>query len=123
MIKEAAYYEKEVLENEHQLQQMKSDNRDPYDIKKFQEVLGESQMMIPDSICRRDKALTDLKEFLTTLERQEVGNESLNGSVWMVEARKIVGDRGGLEGDNGVKEGGDEVVETAVDDLAEGEAF
>eukprot|EP00970_Alexandrium_tamarense_P006504 scaffold1110_cov197-Alexandrium_tamarense.AAC.3 len=80
-------------------------------------------MMIPDSICRRDKALTDLKEFLTTLERQEVGNESLNGSVWMVEARKIVGDRGGLEGDKGVKEGGDDVVETAVDDLAEGEAF
>ncbi|KAL7447708.1 hypothetical protein ACHAWC_000044, partial [Mediolabrus comicus] len=37
LIKEATYYEKEVKENEQQLQRMKDEKKDPYDIKKFEE--------------------------------------------------------------------------------------
>jgi tubulin-specific chaperone A len=113
LIKESKFYEQEVIQNEQKLQQMKNDNRDPYDIKKFEEVLSESHMMIPDSICRRDKALGELKEMLAAL-----GNE-LEGNEWVVEARNILSESG-LEGD---KEAGGDVVETSVDGLAEGEAF
>ena len=99
---------------------MKDDGKDPYDIKKFQEVLGESQMMIPDSICRRDKQLADLKDYVALLRKEEEGNVELMSCEWMVEAGKMVGE----EGDTKKEGGGEDVVaETAVDGLAEGEAF
>jgi tubulin-specific chaperone A len=116
LIKEATYYEKEVKENEQQLQRMKDEKKDPYDIKKFEEVLGESQMMIPDSISRRDKALVDLREFVSTLEKDEAGNDDLM-SCWMVEAKKLA------PGEENNGEEGADVAITAVDELVEGEAF
>ena len=96
---------------------MKDDNRDPYDIKKFQEVLSESHMMIPDSICRRDKALADLKEFLAT-----VTDEGLDENEWMVQAKQMLSDAD-LNEEKVEKDAGGEVVQTSVDGLAEGEAF
>ncbi|KAL7539675.1 hypothetical protein ACHAXR_012185 [Thalassiosira sp. AJA248-18] len=117
LVKEATYYGEELKENEAKLQQMKDDKKDHYDIKKFQEVLAESQMMIPDSICRRDKALEDLKEFVSLLKKEEEGNSDLMGCEWMGEASKMVGE------DESVATGGDDVAVTAVDGLEEGEAF
>lgn len=96
---------------------MKDENRDPYDIKKFQEVLSESHMMVPDSICRRDKAVTDLRDFVVTLEE----GGGLEGNEWLVEAKKILSESG-LEG-KVEKDAGGEVVETSVDGLEDGEAF
>ena len=116
LIKEVEYYRKEVKENEQKLRRMEDENRDPYDIKKFQEVLSESHMMVPDSICRRDKAVGDLRDFLSTLE-----NGGLDGNEWMVEAQKIVNESS-LDWQSEDEFGGD-VVETEVDDLKEGEAF
>lgn len=109
-----------MQENEAKLQQMKDENKDQYDIKKFQEVVGESQMMIPDSISRRDKALEDLKEFVALLKKDESGNDELMKCEWMVEANKIVG-----VGDSDSKVDGNDgdVAETAVEGLADGEAF
>ena len=98
---------------------MKDENKDQYDIKKFQEVVGESQMMIPDSISRRDKALEDLKEFVVLLKKDEVSNVELMKCEWMVEANKIVGVS---DADSKVENDGD-VAETAVEGLADGEAF
>ena len=101
---------------------MKDENKDQYDIKKFQEVVGESQMMIPDSISRRDKALDDLREFVTLLKKEETGNAELMDCEWMSEAGNILG-----LSDGDVKVGlgrrGDAVGETSVDGLEEGEAF
>jgi tubulin-specific chaperone A len=113
LIKESKYYEQEVIQNERKLQQMKDENNDPHDIKKFQEVLSESHMMIPDSVCRKDRALDDLKEFLSTVEGE------LEESEWLVEAKKLLCEAG-LGGEKA--ESGD-VVETSVDGLADGEAF
>jgi tubulin-specific chaperone A len=112
-----------VKENEQQLQRMKDEKKDPYDIKKFEEVLGESQMMIPDSISRRDKALVDLREFVSTLEKDEAGNNELMSCEWMVEAKKLA--PGGEENNGAVSGGGEgaDVAITAVDELVEGEAF
>jgi tubulin-specific chaperone A len=117
------YYENEVVENEAKLQQMKDDNGDKYDIKKFQEVLSESHMMIPDSINRRDKALVDLREFLALLKTEEVGNADLMTCEWMGEARKILGESGLDNEEGGCSDEGGDVAVTAVDGLAEGEEF
>mmetsp|Transcript_25882 Transcript_25882/g.52642 ORF Transcript_25882/g.52642 Transcript_25882/m.52642 type:complete len:104 (-) Transcript_25882:393-704(-) len=103
---------------------MKDDKRDPYDIKKFEEVVGESRMMIPDSICRRDKALVDLNEFVSRLEME---GEVPGDFEWMVKAKVMLkengfgGDASSGDGGEGGKEG--DVAVTEVDDLAEGEAF
>lgn len=106
---------------------MKDDNRDAHDIKKFAEVLGESQMMIPDSVARRDKSIEDLRECVSVLRREEGGDAELMGCEWMVEAVKITGEDGGGSGrgsGNGNSAGnGEDVAVTSVDGLADGEAF
>ena len=105
---------------------MKNEKKDPYDIKKFEEVLGESQMMIPDSISRRDKALVDLCDFVSTLEKDEAGNNELMTCEWMVEAKKLAapdGEQNNNADADGGGGGGEDVAVTAVDGLAEGEAF
>mmetsp|Transcript_11916 Transcript_11916/g.25827 ORF Transcript_11916/g.25827 Transcript_11916/m.25827 type:complete len:143 (-) Transcript_11916:299-727(-) len=119
LVKEAAYYETETKENEAKLQRMKDEKKDPYDVKKFQEVLGESQMMIPDSISRRDRALEDLREYVGVLRKEEGGNAELMGCEWMTEAEKMIGEEDG----GGAKEEAECIAVTAVDGLAEGEAF
>ncbi|EJK69797.1 hypothetical protein THAOC_08907, partial [Thalassiosira oceanica] len=101
LVKEASYYVKETEENEATLKKMKEDNkgehpsdaegnygRDPYDIKKFQEVLGESQMMIPESKMRRDKAIESLREYVAQLKAEEAGNDAIWGCEWMTKARE-----------------------------------
>ena len=109
-MKEVAYYEKEVLENEAQLEDMKAKNQDPYDIKKFQEVLDESYMMIPDSKGRLKQALEDLQSYT---ESSEV--ESLQSNEWFIQAKDLLTKE--LEVTD------DALVETDVTDLQEGEAF
>ena len=110
LVKEVAYYEKEVLENEAQLEDMKAKNQDPYDIKKFQEVLDESYMMIPDSKGRLKQALEDLQSYT---ESSEV--ESLQSNEWFIQAKDLLTKE--LEVTD------DALVETDVTDLQEGEAF
>uniref|UniRef100_A0A6V2H5K8 Tubulin-specific chaperone A n=2 Tax=Ditylum brightwellii TaxID=49249 RepID=A0A6V2H5K8_9STRA len=112
LAKEAGYYEKEVKENEGKLAKMKADGRDPYDIKKFEEVLGESYMMVPDSKARLKKALEDLSLFL-----KNNSNVLDPESESMSEAKSIVATHS--END---KETND-VDETKLDDLEEGEDF
>lgn len=102
-----AYYEKEVKENEEKLQGMKTAKKDPYDIKKFEEVLGESYMMIPDSKARFQQSLEELSLFID-------GNHDLDGE-WLSTARSILKE-------NGVSSN-TPTSETIVDDLEEGEAF
>jgi len=126
LVKEAAYYEKEVSENDTKLRGMKDANRDPYDIKKFQEVLGESQMMVPISAASRDRALVELKEFVALLKEEEGDNVELMGCEWMGEARKLLGSEENSLRSAGVQNNDDEEVEfavTSVYGLEEGEAF
>jgi tubulin-specific chaperone A len=104
------YYEKEVKENEEKLAKMKQDKTaDSYDIKKFEEVLGESYMMIPDSKARFQKSLEELSLFLDT-------NTVAEGE-WVSTAQSILKE-------NGISLANTAVVdETNVDDLQQGEAF
>ncbi|EWM24337.1 tubulin-specific chaperone a [Nannochloropsis gaditana] len=65
LIKEAASYEKEAAAQEQKIAGMRTEGRDSYDIKKQEEVLQESYMMIPDSKSRLQAALEHLAAFLT----------------------------------------------------------
>jgi tubulin-specific chaperone A len=102
-----AYYEKEVKENEEKLQGMKEAKKDAYDIKKFEEVLGESYMMIPDSKARFQQSLEELSLFIE-------GNQGLDGE-WLSTARTILEENGNSSNIP--------AFETIVDDLEEDEAF
>ena len=64
LAKEVDSYVKEASSNEARVQKMKDDGRDEYDIRKAEEVLAESCMMIPDSKSRHEAALTDLKDLI-----------------------------------------------------------
>ena len=107
MIKEAAYYKNEAKDNEAKLAKMKEEGRDPYDVKKFQEVLNESYMMIPDSEQRLKKCVSDLG---LLVESQSWSNES----EWLPKAKEIL---------KQYQEQEDAVDETKVDSLKEGEVF
>lgn len=64
LAKEVASYEKEAKTQETKIQGMKDQGKDIYDIKKQEEVLQESYMMIPDSKARYQNALEDLQAFM-----------------------------------------------------------
>mmetsp|Transcript_34321 Transcript_34321/g.82679 ORF Transcript_34321/g.82679 Transcript_34321/m.82679 type:complete len:170 (+) Transcript_34321:162-671(+) len=141
LIKEVAFYEKEVQDNESQLQTMKLDStKTQFDIKKFIEVVDESRMMIPDSKRRLDDALRDLEEFVTSQqlsqEQSSATSEaeqssSSSSSEWYTTAKSLL-DEHLLHIHNTTTKGqsssvgGDVTTEeetTNVDDLKEGEAF
>jgi tubulin-specific chaperone A len=71
MQKEVASYEKEVVTNEARVQKMRDDGRDEYDIRKQEEVLQESYMMVPDSKSRLEKALGELSELWDEFREDE----------------------------------------------------
>ena len=113
LLKEVSYYESEVKENESKLAEMKAANKDPYDIKKFEEVLGESYMMIPDSKSRLKQALEELSSFLQSSEVEEH-----KSNEWYVQAQELLAKEKDL-----LDMGEGDVQETSVEDLKSGEAF
>lgn len=111
--KEVSYYKKEVQENEDKLSNMKEKGSDPYDVKKFQEVLDESYMMIPDSRARFEKGLDELHSFMKS-------NEEIlaNDGDWISIARDFLNENNreliGVD---------DECPKTIINDLEDGEDF
>ncbi|KAG7344165.1 tubulin binding cofactor A [Nitzschia inconspicua] len=118
--KEVTYYQKEVTENEEKLEEMKKQNKNPFDIKKFQEVLDESHMMVPDSQRRFEEALRDLRTFLESINEED---ETVTSSEWYQPAMELIkGMDGGITQDIAIAD--DAVVEvTDVSNLQDGEAF
>lgn len=111
LIKEVAFYQDEVKENEKKLQEMMDHQKDEHDIKKFKEVLGESHMMVPDSEKRLKQALGDLRDFCAS------GAAPTDGEWWET-AQAVLAEHGQLV------DGDDDIVhETKLDDLVDGEAF
>ena len=117
LAKEADYYVKEVEENTAKLEKMKAENRDFYDIKKFAEVVGESEMMIPDSKKRLQQNLEELCQFVKT-NKDDLDVEG----EWYVTAKNLLQQYDiDLVSASGVEK--EDAVETNVDELKEGEAF
>ena len=120
MLKEVAYYEKEVKENEEKLKEMKVQKRNLFDIKKFGEVLEESHMMIPDSKNRLEQALTDLATYVESAEVRGLAAEIVDYE-WYVKALELLKENTGIQTTENNNE--DIVDETDVSCLEEGEAF
>lgn len=90
MSKEASYYVKEVAENTARVQKMRDDDKDPFDIKKQEEVLEESVMMVPDSRRRLGEVMRALQGLLAEgAEGQGQGGLD-EGSEAVQEARAMV---------------------------------
>jgi tubulin-specific chaperone A len=69
--KEVVSYEKEATENEAKVQKMRDEGKDAHDVRKQEEVLAESCMMIPDSKNRLKSALEELAAFVEASEDEE----------------------------------------------------
>ncbi len=81
MNKEVAAYEKEVEDNEARVQKMRDDGKDEYDIKKQEEVLAESHMMIPDSNNRLEAAMEKLGEIMAEVEEDGGADAALTSEA------------------------------------------
>jgi hypothetical protein len=109
MFKEVSAYEKEVVDNTAKLEDMKNDStKDEYDVKRFEGVLQESLMMVPDSKIRLQKSIEDLSLFLDTA----CNEEGVKESEWWTIASDLVS-----------KENVEEKNDKTVVDVDEGEAF
>ena len=65
------YYQEEVKENKAHVEFMKVNGESPYDIRKQEEVLSESYMMIPESRNRLEAGLQTFKSLVTMAEYEE----------------------------------------------------
>ncbi len=75
--KEISSYEEEARVNEAKVEKMKSENQDEYDIRKQEEILAESCMMIPDSKRRCEEALMELESFINENREALTGTPEL----------------------------------------------
>ncbi|PSN42453.1 Tubulin-specific chaperone A [Blattella germanica] len=81
--KEKVMYEKEAEEQRQRIQKYKDQGKDEHDIKKQEEVLQESLMMVPDCQRRLVKAYDELKLLLET-------ESSLSGAEEYIAAQKVL---------------------------------
>lgn len=92
------------------MNEIKADpNKDEYDVKRFQQVLDESYMMVPDSKRRFNESLQDLEQFL------ETNNDLDESCEWYCRAKEIL--------NQNAREEEAATIETNVDELIEGEVF
>ncbi|XP_018565313.1 tubulin-specific chaperone A-like [Anoplophora glabripennis] len=66
LAKEKTVYEREAEQQKIRIEKLKKDGRDEYEIRKQEEVLTESLMMVPDCQRRLLTAYDDLKGILDT---------------------------------------------------------
>jgi hypothetical protein len=62
--KELVRYQEEVTKQSTKVEAMRAGDADEHDVKKQTEVLGEAEMMVPDTMRRLQKAVEDLQEFM-----------------------------------------------------------
>ncbi|XP_052792806.1 tubulin-specific chaperone A-like [Mya arenaria] len=87
LTKEKGYYEQEAQKEEERYNKMKGDGKDEYELRKQNEVIGESKAMIPDTKNRLIKARDDLRNVLES-------SESLAEDAAYKEASKAIEEAG-----------------------------
>eukprot|EP00743_Colponemidia_sp_Colp-15_P011460 GILK01012789.1.p1 GENE.GILK01012789.1~~GILK01012789.1.p1 ORF type:complete len:112 (-),score=31.40 GILK01012789.1:96-431(-) len=77
--KELASYHKEEIRERERLETIRSNGGDSHDLKKQEEVIGETVQMIPEVRRRLQMALEELQSFLSENEKDEdiAGKEEL----------------------------------------------
>ncbi|XP_063982400.1 tubulin-specific chaperone A [Diachasmimorpha longicaudata] len=83
LAKEKVTYEKEVTLQKERIQKYKDQGKDSHDIRKQEEVLQESLMMIPDCQRRLVKASEELKKILES-------EQDLKESESYIDAEKVL---------------------------------
>jgi len=83
--KEVSSYEKELVEQSTKIAKMKEDGKDVYDIRKQEECLAETEMMIPDSKNRCDESIQNLQKFLSDNETELSSKSEGEGNEKMKE--------------------------------------
>lgn len=89
-MKEVEFYDNDLKVNEAKTQQMRDDNRDPYDIKKQEEILQECLMMIPDSRKRLEASLMELNGIVDEYSIEAKGDEASSGDALVSEAKLLI---------------------------------
>jgi len=84
--KEKLSYRKEADQNKAKLQKMKDEGADEYDVRKMNEVLQETLMMIPDCQRRLVSAQADLLSVLETEADLNESEEFIAASAQLQEA-------------------------------------
>ncbi|WPK25479.1 hypothetical protein PUMCH_002796 [Australozyma saopauloensis] len=76
LLREKEYYEKELKEQEQELENMKQSSRDEYEIKKQDELVAEAKRMLPelDSKIKQHKA--ELAKFVEEYKGEESTEEA-----------------------------------------------
>ncbi|XP_034938953.1 tubulin-specific chaperone A [Chelonus insularis] len=83
LAKEKITYEKEALQQQERINKYKEQGKDGHDIRKQEEVLQESLMMVPDCQRRLMRAYEELKKILET-------EQDLKESEVYIEAEKVL---------------------------------
>lgn len=90
IFKDKYSYEKEAEKQKQLIQKMKDDGKDEYEVRKQEEVLQETMMMIPDCLRRLRTAYSDLKNILES-ETDLAENEDYQASqAILLEAEKAL---------------------------------
>ncbi|TMW69532.1 hypothetical protein Poli38472_001688 [Pythium oligandrum] len=63
--KDLEYYAKELTQQKLKIEKMRQDGKDEYDIKKQEEVLVETETMLPDCQMRLQETVNDVTKFMT----------------------------------------------------------
>ncbi|GLV44317.1 uncharacterized protein CBL_12387 [Carabus blaptoides fortunei] len=87
LAKEKVMYEKEAQQQRERIEKYKNDGKDEYEIRKQEEVLQESLMMVPDTQRRLMKVYEELKSFLDS-EQDLKGTETYITSMKVLEDAK-----------------------------------
>mmetsp|Transcript_12241 Transcript_12241/g.23048 ORF Transcript_12241/g.23048 Transcript_12241/m.23048 type:complete len:107 (+) Transcript_12241:53-373(+) len=69
--KELAMYEKEKVQNDKRVEDMRASGADTYDVRQAERVADESAMMIPDCKVRFEAAFLDLKNLADAEKENE----------------------------------------------------
>lgn len=86
LAKEKVMYEKESQQQRERIEKLKNQGKDEYDIRKQEEVLQESLMMVPDCQRRLIKAFEELKNILNNEKDLEETEEYVASMTVLKEA-------------------------------------
>mmetsp|Transcript_21086 Transcript_21086/g.52430 ORF Transcript_21086/g.52430 Transcript_21086/m.52430 type:complete len:127 (+) Transcript_21086:113-493(+) len=84
LAKEMSAYEHEATEQKKKIEGMVAAGKDEYDIKKQNEVLAETEMMVPDTAKRLSAAVDGLGDYI------DANADALSGAAGLAGARELL---------------------------------
>lgn len=87
LAKEKTVYEREAEQQKNRIQKLKNEGKDEYEIRKQEEVLTESLMMVPDCQRRLAVAYEELNKILESEQDLKESEDYLNAAKVLEEAK------------------------------------